>query len=228
MAFDVKNIQDCGQLVESYIAPDDNTPSICCIAFLDMSKKLPIYPKTFIRYTAGCLLHCTLRQAGLAYFKAADFAATYKKEYTEIIDNFERSARCFLKIKNIRAFSCIDNIIAIYQNNKAIERCVVYGYKCEINFTDGKKSSELYHKADELRLKHNIAHTCSRTKFDLRLYEHNINKKHEYLPKGSSYTISRQMYYTAHLKGPFFMPDHYSYIKRSIRVNMNCDFSTNK
>ncbi|KII68651.1 hypothetical protein RF11_14587 [Thelohanellus kitauei] len=120
----------------------------------------------------GNMLKRIKKFRGIAYFEAAEFAALHKKEYTEIVEQYEESAECFLQVKDIRTIICYDN-----ENiNKAIERCVVYGYKCESIFGDKNKSSELYQTADELRLKHNIPHICARTRFDQILFEQNTNK----------------------------------------------------
>ncbi|KII75156.1 hypothetical protein RF11_10450 [Thelohanellus kitauei] len=108
------------------------------------------------------LLKRTNKYRGRAYYKIAEYAATYQKEHTDVIAWYEQSAECYLQIKDSRAFSCYQ----AEKIHKAIEYCVLNGYKCQTELGEKKKSSELYNKADKLRLKHNIPHTCVMTEFD--------------------------------------------------------------
>ncbi|KII72885.1 hypothetical protein RF11_12352 [Thelohanellus kitauei] len=62
-----------------------------------------------------------------------------------------------------------------------------WGYKYQSEIGDEKSRDSLYQRADELRLLHNISHTCIMTTFDANKYNGNLHKAHEdkekFIPK---------------------------------------------
>ncbi|KII71004.1 hypothetical protein RF11_13156 [Thelohanellus kitauei] len=109
-------------------------------------------------------------EAGDAYFSAAVTVDRHKIPYISGIKTYELSIECFLRIRSTKAYRSFQKVIDNYlQENKileAIQHCIDYGYLCKKVFEDRYKSEEFYQKADELRIHHNIPHTCAITEFD--------------------------------------------------------------
>ncbi|KII64048.1 hypothetical protein RF11_09881 [Thelohanellus kitauei] len=72
-------------------------------------------------------------------------------------------------MKDDRASMFYQSAVEIFLRNghieKAIERLYEYGYKYQKEFMDSKKEEPLYDQADNLRLQHNLTHSCVITEF---------------------------------------------------------------
>ncbi|KII69816.1 hypothetical protein RF11_05920 [Thelohanellus kitauei] len=109
-------------------------------------------------------------EAGNAYFVAAKLADSYTDEFEEAFKRYNQAAKCFSKIKSNHIIVCYIYAVNVYlkngEINRAIQFCVLYGYKCNIDLGDTSKSDVFYNKADELRYSHQLSHTCVMTKWE--------------------------------------------------------------
>ncbi|KII65933.1 hypothetical protein RF11_11607 [Thelohanellus kitauei] len=107
--------------------------------------------------------------AALAFYQAAEIRKIYQLKSENVIQTYDSSANWFLKVKDIRAVICFQNVIELYlekDNIKlAIKHCFQYGYLCEQVLQDKTHSNNLYDWADEFRHKHGYQHICPLIKF---------------------------------------------------------------
>ncbi|KII69283.1 hypothetical protein RF11_04061 [Thelohanellus kitauei] len=114
----------------------------------------------------------------MAFYEAAEIGKIYKLESEIVIQTYQRSADCFLKINDNRALLCFENAIDVFYENgstqETIQLCFQNGYKCEEVLEDKTLSHKLYDRADELRRKHGYKHTCQLIEFRPEKYINNL------------------------------------------------------
>ncbi|KII73563.1 hypothetical protein RF11_14537 [Thelohanellus kitauei] len=119
-------------------------------------------------------------EAANAYIKAAELAHSSLWDYSNVVPRYEEAAQCFLQIKDIRAITCSLDAVNVYVENGDIERGIEFsmkwGYKCLQELGSSAKPDVLYQKADQLRYKNVLNHSCVITQFDESKYGRNLNK----------------------------------------------------
>ncbi|KII72541.1 hypothetical protein RF11_04356 [Thelohanellus kitauei] len=108
-------------------------------------------------------------EAANAFLKAAELAYSCCIEYTDVVSSYKEATKCFIRLKDDRAFTTIMKAAGVYVETRYVERGIEFilenGYKCCQEFGDMNKADELYQKADELRSQYKLSHTCVITEF---------------------------------------------------------------
>ncbi|KII60746.1 hypothetical protein RF11_11833 [Thelohanellus kitauei] len=88
-----------------------------------------------------------------------------------IIDRYVNAAECYFKTNNVRAYECYNRAVDVdvkkQKINKAIQKCFQYGYLLFVEFKEKGLFEKLYRKGEDLRLLHDLKHSCVITKFDV-------------------------------------------------------------
>ncbi|KII64304.1 hypothetical protein RF11_08159 [Thelohanellus kitauei] len=110
-----------------------------------------------------------------AYLEVAEFAEANELEYRKIVHGYEEASQMLYDIDENRAIECFRKSIDTYVKhgdiNKAIQRCIQYGYAMNSETDDAVKGEEFFAQAERLRAEHKIPHSCVINTFERRKYD---------------------------------------------------------
>ncbi|KII72392.1 hypothetical protein RF11_10190 [Thelohanellus kitauei] len=126
-------------------------------------------------------------QLNVGYREVAKFAEINDLEFEKIIVAYEESCQMLLIIDENQAYECIQNEIDLYIKHgnidKAIQRCVEYGYPIVKETENTQKAAEFMDQGEALRDEHKISHSCVIREFEEIKYFHDCKKVKEDIRK---------------------------------------------
>ncbi|KII67025.1 hypothetical protein RF11_14808 [Thelohanellus kitauei] len=120
------------------------------------------------------------KEAADTYYESAEIATAQEIRSDFIKERYEDAAKCYLKTKDVRAYECYNKVVDVNvkngQINRAIQKCFEYGYLLFVELKEEGLYEKLYRKGEDLRLLHDLQHSCVITKFDVPVIEENDEK----------------------------------------------------
>ncbi|KII68835.1 hypothetical protein RF11_03040 [Thelohanellus kitauei] len=109
-------------------------------------------------------------EAGEVYTIIAQLKEKQCVDYYGLTIMYQTSATCYFEAKSRKAIdSCERAIDAILNDGRidlGIGHCFKYGHVIQLNLGDAEKKEELFNRGDQLRIQHNITHSCPMKKVE--------------------------------------------------------------